>query len=355
MDVLITGVPGWLGNRLLEVLTRPETAGGQLGRVLDRVDVGEIRCLVLPGADTSFIRSLPGKVRIVPGDLRQPATLSAFAAAGRDAVMFHLAGLIHPRRFTRELYDINARGTHTLLAAAAGQDSRRPRRLVVLSSNSPFGCNADRDSLFDESSPYRPYLSYGRSKMILEQEVQSFREREDMDIILLRPCWFYGPHQPRRQTTFFTMIRQGKFPLVGDGGNRRSLSYVDHTCQALLLAALTAESRHSTFWIADERPYSMLEIIDCVRDVLSEDFGLPVRRRVWKLPGFAAKMAYAGDWLLQSAGLYEQKLHVLSEMNKTIACSTALAAGQLGYLPDVSLREGMRRSVAWCLEAGYTL
>jgi nucleoside-diphosphate-sugar epimerase len=352
MDLLITGVPGWLGNRLLEVLTRPETAAGQLARVLERVNVGEIRCLVLPGADTSFIRGLPGNVRIVPGDLRQPGTLSAFTAAGRDAVMFHLAGLIHPRHFTRELYDINARGTHNLLAAAVG---RGLRRLVVLSSNSPFGCNADKVSLFDETSPYHPYLSYGRSKMILEQEVQSFRERDDMDIILLRPCWFYGPHQPRRQTTFFTMIRQGKFPLVGDGENRRSLSYVDHTCQALLLAALAAGTRHDTFWVADERPYSMLEIIDCVRDVLSEDFGLPVRRRVLKLPGFAGKMAYAGDWLLQGLGLYQQKLHVLSEMNKSIACSTALAVRELGYRPDVSLREGMRRSVAWCLEAGYTL
>jgi nucleoside-diphosphate-sugar epimerase len=355
MDFLITGAPGWLGNRFLEVLTRPESAGGQLGRVLERVEVGEITCLVLPGVDAGFIDSLPRKVRLVRGDLRRPETLPAFMETGGEAVLFHLAGLIHPRRLTRELYDINARGTHNLLAAAAAGGPRRLRRLVVLSSNSPFGCNADRDGLFDESAPFRPYLSYGRSKMLLEREVESFRERQELDITVLRPCWFYGPHQPRRQITFFTMIRQGKFPLVGDGGNRRSLSYVDHTCQALLLAALAAEPRHNTFWIADERPYSMLEIIDCIRDVLSEDFGLPVKRSVWKLPGCAGELAYAADRLLQGLGLYQQKLHVLSEMNKTIACSPALAARELGYRPDVTLREGMRRSVAWCLEQGYTI
>jgi nucleoside-diphosphate-sugar epimerase len=352
MNILITGVPGWLGNRFLEILTRPESADGQLARVLRHVEAGDITCLVLPAADTAFIRALPRRVRIVPGDLRSPESLAAFTAAGRDGVLFHLAGLIHPRRFTRELFDVNARGTRNLLAAAAGKGLRR---LVLLSSNSPFGCNPGPDHVFDESAPYNPYLSYGRSKMILEQEAQSFREREGLDITLLRPCWFYGPHQPRRQTTFFTMIRQGKFPLVGDGGNRRSLSYVDHTCQALLLAALAPGGKQDTFWIADERPYSMLEIIDCVRAVLGEDFGLPVRRSVWKLPAFAGELAYAGDRLLQGLGLYQQKLHVLSEMNKTIACSSALAARELGYRPDVSLREGMRRSVAWCLQQGYTL
>jgi nucleoside-diphosphate-sugar epimerase len=45
-----------------------------------------------------------------------------------------------------------------------------------------------------------------------------------------------------------------------------------------------------------------------------------------------------------------QKIHVLSEMNKTIACSVAKAERELGYDPKVSLREGMKRSIAWVLE-----
>ena len=55
------------------------------------------------------------------------------------------------------------------------------------------------------------------------------------------------------------------------------------------------------------------------------------------------------------AGLYQQKLHVLSEMNKTIACSIAKARAQLGYQPDVELREGMRRSIEWCLANGQEI
>jgi nucleoside-diphosphate-sugar epimerase len=42
-------------------------------------------------------------------------------------------------------------------------------------------------------------------------------------------------------------------------------------------------------------------------------------------------------------------------MNLTIACSIERAERELGYRPLVDLREGMRRSVAWCLENGIAL
>jgi nucleoside-diphosphate-sugar epimerase len=42
-------------------------------------------------------------------------------------------------------------------------------------------------------------------------------------------------------------------------------------------------------------------------------------------------------------------------MNKTIACSIAKAEQELGYRPAVELEDGMRRSLAWCLERGMEL
>jgi len=46
---------------------------------------------------------------------------------------------------------------------------------------------------------------------------------------------------------------------------------------------------------------------------------------------------------------------VLSEMNKTIACSVARAERELAYRPEVALEEGMRRSIAWCIREGIAL
>jgi nucleoside-diphosphate-sugar epimerase len=68
------------------------------------------------------------------------------------------------------------------------------------------------------------------------------------------------------------------------------------------------------------------------------------------LPSVASEVALLTDWELQKLGLYQQKIHVLSEMNKTIACSVEKAKRELGYRPGVALEEGMRRSLRWCIE-----
>jgi nucleoside-diphosphate-sugar epimerase len=59
--------------------------------------------------------------------------------------------------------------------------------------------------------------------------------------------------------------------------------------------------------------------------------------------------------MIQKAGFYNTRIHVLSEMNKTIACSIEKARAELGYEPRIDLEEGMRRSIRWCLDNGRTI
>src|SRR5207247_5657791 len=103
---------------------------------------------------------------------------------------------------------------------------------------------------------------------------------------------------------------------------------------------------------ADRTPYAMNEIIATIEDDLENDFQIKVAHRVRKLPGLASSVAYGIDAVTQGLGVYLQKIHVLSEMNKTIACTVAKAERELGYDPKIALEEGMRRSIAWVLERG---
>jgi nucleoside-diphosphate-sugar epimerase len=64
-----------------------------------------------------------------------------------------------------------------------------------------------------------------------------------------------------------------------------------------------------------------------------------------KLPGFISTFAEKMDAAFQWLGLYHQKIHVLSEMNKHIACTIDLAKKELGYLPEYSLKNGMVESL----------
>ena len=50
-----------------------------------------------------------------------------------------------------------------------------------------------------------------------------------------------------------------------------------------------------------------------------------------------------------------QPVHVLGELKDTIACDISRARKELGYEPRVSLLDGMRTSVRWCLDQGWQL
>jgi nucleoside-diphosphate-sugar epimerase len=341
--VLVTGAAGWLGSRLVESLLRGLPEHDELKTPPANL---RIRVLLLPGQDGAPLQKLSDRIEVVTGDIRNPKDCEKFCADAKDAILFHTAGIIHPKR-VREFYDINRDGTTNLLDAAIAAGLKRA---VVVSSNSPCGCNPHPDHLFDERSPFNPYMHYGRSKLEMELAI---RERAaKLETVIIRAPWFYGPNQPPRQTLFFQMIRDGKGPIVGSGNNLRSMAYVDNLCQGLVLAALRDRAAGQVYWIADERPYSMNEIVDTIERLLETEFGHKCAHKRMKLPGLASEVAWLVDKTLQSLGLYHQKIHVLSEMNKTIACSVARAKTELGYRPTVALEEGMRRSLKWCAENG---
>jgi nucleoside-diphosphate-sugar epimerase len=343
IDFLVTGATGWLGRRVVRALIEGQTEMGKAGGGGHKV-----RMLVAPGEDASDLISLGAEA--VTGDIRDPAAARALTVNAQGAVLLQLAGVIHPSDGVKDFMAVNFGGTRNIVEAAGAAGVRR---VVAMSSNSPIGASRNPVEVFDEGSPYRPYMGYGRSKFAMEQWLLNrIATGTGPEITIIRAPWFYGPEQPARQTQFFTMIRDGKFPLMGRGENRRSLGYVDSLAYGILLAAGAPIAAGRIYWLADERAYPMREIVDTVRAVLREDFGITVKPATVHAPAIVSDLARIADGALQAAGLYHQKIHVLSEMNLTIACNIERAKRELGYHPLTDLRVGMRRSVAWLLHHG---
>ena len=341
---ILTGVPGWLGNALSQTLMTGLADNPEIA--LPRHS--QISVLMHPEASLpAFLNNQ--QIEVFKADLANLSDLSPLFKDAAGGTVFHIAGVIHPQKSTKEFYNVNVMGTKALLDAAI---KAGVRRFIYVSSNSPCGCNETRQGRFTEAAPYNPYLGYGKSKMQAEELILQAYKEGKIEVVIVRPPWFYGPHQPPRQTLFFKMIKDGKVPMVGDGGNMRSMAYVDNICQALLLAETTQAADGQIYWIADAEPYSMQQIVETIEDVLEKDFQIPVAHKRMHLPSIASEVAYLVDSTLQAAGLYQQKIHVLSEMNKTIACDISKARSQLGYNPKIALREGMRRSIEWIHKNG---
>jgi len=345
---IVTGAPGWLGSRLVECLLQGLPDVPMLSDAEPRV----VRVAREPGNNDASLKRFGEQVQVVDCDITDGASVERLFAGTWEPVVFHVAGVVHPTKGRKQFYDVNVNGTANMLEGAI---KARTKRFVYVSSNSPIGCNPTRTALFDEDSPYNPYMHYGQSKKLAEDLVNEKSLTGNLETVIIRPPWFYGPGQPPRQALFFSMIKNGKVPIVGDGNNLRSMAYIDNICQGLMLAERTEAARGQTYWIADRKPYSMNEIVDTIERLLETEFNMQVAHKRMRLPDVASEVALLVDAALQSVGLYHQKFHVLSEMNKSIACSVTKAERELGYDPKVSLEEGMRRSIKWALANGQTI
>lgn len=343
----MTGATGGIGRRLVDALMH---GMADVERLRTPQAGLKVRCLVAPGEDGPTLQRLaaPARVELIVGDLRRPAHCVSLAGRGPGGVLFHLAGVTHPRR-VREFYQVNLEGTKHVLAAAARAGVRRA---VILSGSSAFGFNPTRDDRFDERSPFHPYMHDGRSRMLMELAVRDVQGAGEIETVVIRAPWGYGPGPRPRQARFFRAIRDGRAAIAGDGNAPRSMAYVDNLCQGLLLAALEPRAAGLTYWVADARSYSMNEVVDTVERLLEREFEQACAHRRRRLPEMACDVAQMLDSGIQAMGAFHPGVHEMSEVNRTLACATAKAESELGYRPAVALEEGMRRSLRWCFENG---
>jgi nucleoside-diphosphate-sugar epimerase len=314
MRVLVTGAPGWLGDRLVPQLVR---AGHDL------------RCLVHPDVYPARL----GDVESVKGDVRDEAAVRS-AVAGIECVV-HCVGVIHARR-ARDFYTVNALGTRNVVEAAADAGVRR---FLHVSSNAAAGFQRRRDELMTEDQLPLPEGDYGKSKLQAERHVLAARDAGRLETVILRPCLYYGPGQPARMDRVFRMIERGKVPVFGDGLSLRSMTFVDDLARVLGQCLDHEAATGETFWIADETPYTTLGALEAMAAAI--DRPLQVRH----LPEFIARLCERIDMAFGDLGGYSMNLHVVGETYRDIGCSVEKAKWVLGFGPNNDLVGGFRQAL----------
>jgi UDP-glucose 4-epimerase len=174
MKYLITGGSGYIGSRLLELLTgRDDT---------ERVVVCDLRPPAVPWPKTTYIEM----------DIRDRSMQQLLEAEEPDALV-HLAFVLNPMRDERTMYDIDVNGTQNVLSAAshAGTD-----HLLVASSTTAYGAWPDNPVPLGEEHPVRgmPNYEYARDKTEIDRMCQLWAaQHPERRMTIVRPCIVFGP------------------------------------------------------------------------------------------------------------------------------------------------------------------
>jgi len=330
-DVFITGSNGWLGRSIVQSLIENDPDVLEL----EKLKHMNVNCLVNIDESLDFFKKYGDRTNVCKGDLRKSETIANFLYESNSGLLIHTVGVIHPKKIN-QFYEINHIATSKLVDKAI---EKNVSKIIIISSNSPLGCNPNNKHTFNENSKYNPYMHYGKSKELMERYLLK-KIDEGIDITIIRSPWFYGENMPERQNIFYKMVVSGRFPIIGSGLNVRSLANVKNICQGIFLASAKKISKGKIYWIADAENLNMLSIVETVKKVFRKEFKMRPKKNHIKIPFFFGEIFEFIDFFLQKCGIYSQKIHVLSELNKNIACDISLAKKELDYNPKVELYEG---------------
>jgi UDP-glucuronate 4-epimerase len=321
--VLLTGGAGFIGSHVAEALLR---GGAQLS-VADNLDT--FYSPAWKKANLESIRKV-GAFAFFEQDICATDGMRDVFASARPEAVIHLAARagVRPSIEQPRLYEqVNVAGTINLLELCR---EFRVERLIFGSSSSVYGATS-RAPFCEAEAGLRPISPYAATKLACELLCYTYAYLYKLPVMALRFFTVYGPRQRPDLAIhkFVARIEAGKpLPIFGDGESGRDYTYVDDIV-AGVLAALDYN-----FSSTDGPPFEICN--------LGNSHPLKLSELVYMLERTTGKKA-----IIQREGPQQ------GDVPLTWA-DVSRAGKLLGYRPQTSLEEGLKKFVAWYRAADPT-
>jgi len=264
-------------------------------------------------------------VRVMLGDILDPEAV-ARAVEGVDSVI-HLAAIVgvnKVRAHPRETIETNFLGTLTLLRAV--EHLPVLPRIVYFSTSEVFGINSFRvqECMSTSIGPVQETRwSYSISKLVGEHLLQCYHRETGLPTVTIRPFNVFGPGRTGDHAMLrfvLSALRHEDLVVHGAGDQIRSWCYIDDLVNGVLAALVRPDAVGEDFNLGN--PRNTLTIYE-------------LARRVLNITGSPSKIRFV------EVNYSDIDIRV-PHMEK--------ARQLLGFEPSVDIDEGIRRTVAWCLE-----
>jgi nucleoside-diphosphate-sugar epimerase len=311
MKILITGGSGFIGTRVVEKLL----SDGHDVKIYD------------------IQKSVKYPELTVEADVRDGERLVE-ECEGID-IIYNLAAEHADDVKPLSLYaQTNIGGAENIVNAARKCDIKR---VVFTSSVAVYGLNRGTP---DEKCEPRPFNEYGRTKYEAEKIFESWaNEDTERSLTIVRPSVIFGEGNRGNVYNLIRQIKEGKFLMIGDGKNRKSMGYVENIAE--FLSSLTEADRGCEIYnFAGKPDLSSREIVDIIYDTLG------MKRPLLHIP---YPIGVAGGYLFDFLSTISGKNFPISSIRiKKFTAETTIDTKKLhssGFESPYSLEEGLRRMI----------
>ena len=316
---VITGANGFVGSHLVDLLLENNY---------------RVRCII---RKTSNLRWLENKnIEIFDTGLFDKEGLRK---AFKDAeYIFHVAGVVKSKK-PEGYFKGNVDTTKNLLESALEfKDSIK--RFVVVSSQTATGPSLNGKPV-NEETRCNPITTYGRSKLAEEKLAQTYMDK--IPITICRAPAVYG-ERDTEILIFFKTFNKGLMTSIGFDKKKVSLVHVSDLVKGFLLASTNIKAKNEIYFISSEKYYTWEEIGNVTSNIMGKN---PIKVKVphsvvFSIAGIAQFFAVFSS---NPATLNIEKAKDITQNSWT--CDTSKAIRDLNYHQEVSIEEGIKRTVDW--------
>ena len=308
--LLVTGATGFIGKALCELAVRRGLAvqgafrkSGEVPNCIEPFVVGEInRATDWSSAlrDVSAVAHLAARVHVMHDTAADP--LTAFRAVNVDGTL----------NLARQ-------------AAAAGV-----KRFVFISSVKVNGERTLPGRAFTEADAPNPLDAYGQSKLEAEQGLRQLSADTGMELVIIRPPLVYGLGVKANFAALMRAVQRG-WPLpLGAVHNQRSLVALDNLVDFIVTCITHPQAANQTLLVSDGQDLSTTELV----------------RGMAQAAGVPARLLSVPVWALQAGATLLGKGDAVQRLCGNLQVDISKARSLLGWVPPVSVQEGLRRAMA---------
>lgn len=304
MSVLITGIGGFVGSHLAKRLVEQ---GQQV--------VGIVRDWKTNSLDAL---GLTNKVTVARADVRDTEALERIISQYEVDTVFHLAAVstvAEAQRNPVDVFDVNVMGTVRLLDVCR---RRGVSKILVTSSDKCYG---NSPVPYHESMPLLGLEPYPASKVCEDIVARSFAHTYNLPVIVMRACNIYGPgdlNDSRLIPSTILRLLRGQPARLYESARYmiRQFVYVDDVVEAYLTAMETLPQWSGSAWNVGG----------------FEQTGVSIESIIQKL-------------VARIGGTIKSVPSTIREIPRQFLDDSSLR--ELGWKPQVSLDEGLDRTVEW--------
>lgn len=312
MMINIVGGSGFIGTRLASILSKQNIPFIILDKALSS-SFPECTCNV----DIRLLQDLRGSIN-------PNAVLINLAAEHRDDV--------NPQ----SLYDeVNVEGARNLCEIA---NELAVKKIIFTSSVAiygfaPLGTN--------ESGVIAPFNAYGRTKWEAEQVYIKWQSEDpkNRSLVIIRPTVVFGERNRGNVFNLLKQIASGKFLMVGNGLNRKSMAYVENVA-AFLRYSLDFKPGVHIYNYIDTPDFTMNSLVAQVNKLLGRSSEIKFR-----LPFSLGLLIGSGfDLVAKITG----KKFSISAIRVKKFCANSVyesAIESTGFIPPVPLMDAIEKTV----------